>query len=164
MRSSQRERIQLVLPAGAVAFTRPVGLQGEERTRVAGTCGGRGEALRVVKPAARDLQQPIVIGLAAWAALKMDRGAGKFAGGVLAGEFPIDVRVEDLQARGAASVALLGTQQLVKLSTTIDHALALSSTTACPAAARPLRSVRLASNRFWYIAARFDSSWSASPG
>src|ERR1700750_1777994 len=105
---------------------RRVGPQGEERTRVAGTCGGRGEALRVDEPAARGLEQPIVIGLAARAALKMDRGAGKLAGGVLGGELSVDVRVEDLQARGAASVALLGTQQLIELWTTIDHAPALS--------------------------------------
>src|SRR5262249_44624753 len=138
---------QLALRGGAVTFIPPVGLHGEERTRVACTCGGRGEALRVVQPAARDLEQPIVVGLAAWAALKMDRRAGKFAGGVLAGEFPVDVRVENFLARRAAGVALLGAQQLVKLSTPIGHALPLSSTTGCPAAARRLRSARLASNR-----------------
>src|SRR5512132_1923953 len=145
-----------------VAPMRPVGLEGEERTRVAGTCGDRGEALRVAEPAAHGLQQPIVIGPAARAAPKVDRGAGKVAGGILASELLVDVRVEDPDARGAPGVALLGTQQLVEVRTAIDHALALSSSTGCPAAARLSRNARLASKSCLYVSGRFECSWSAS--
>ena len=77
----------------------------------------------------------------------MDRCAGKHAGGVLAGELEVDVLVENLLARVAAGVALFGPQEIVELSTPIGHAVSLSSTTACPAAARRLRSVSLASKR-----------------
>src|SRR4029450_3291063 len=119
----------------------------KERSGLATRSGGRGESFRVGEPAARSLQQPSMIVLAAGAALKVNRGARKHAGRILSGEFALDIRVHDFLARGAARVAVSGAQQLVKLTTTITHWIASSSLTPCPAAARRLRSGRVPSNR-----------------
>lgn len=73
------------------------------------------------------LEQPVVIGAAARTALQVDRGAREHAGGVLAGELELDVRIEDRLAGAAPSVSVLDAEQLVQV-TALGHQTTSSST------------------------------------
>lgn len=103
---------------------------------------GRG----VGKPADR-LEQAVVIGAAAGAALQVDRRAGVHACRVFPCELQLDIGVEDLLAGDAAGVSLLGSEKLVE-ATKIGRQAASFSLRGCPAAAMLARRLRLASNRF----------------
>src|SRR5437899_3044190 len=101
--------------------------------------------LDVGEPAGR-FQQTVVIGPAAGAALEVDRGAWVHLCRVFPGQLQLNVGVEDVLARGASCVSILGAQQLVEPAT-VSHQAA-SSSTGCPAAAILARRLRLAPNRF----------------
>jgi hypothetical protein len=73
-----------------------------------------------VGEAACRFEQPGVIGLATWTTLKVDRRTGEHKSRIFAGQFQLDVRVEDVLAGGAARVSVLGAQQLVE-ATKIGH-------------------------------------------
>jgi hypothetical protein len=78
----------------------------------------------VAKPARR-FEQPVVIGPAARAALKVDRGARVNAGWILPGELQLNVGVEDVGTSSAARISILGPQELIQIAT-IGHRLRLS--------------------------------------
>src|SRR5919197_5276721 len=118
-----------------------------EMSRVAGA-GLTAPLLRVeIAEAPGRLEHPVVVGAAARADAKVDRGAREALAGVLAAQLQLDVLVHDRDAGVAARITLLGAQQLVEL-VQVGHARASSSLSGWPAAARLARSLRRASKRF----------------
>jgi hypothetical protein len=75
-----------------------------------------------------------VVGPAAGAALKVDRGARVNTGWVLPGELQFDVLVEDLGASSAARISVLGAQELIQVAK-IGHRAASFLSNRCSAAA-----------------------------
>lgn len=65
-------------------------------------------------------EQPVVVGSAARAALKMDRGTGVNTSRVAPREFQLDVPLEDLRASGAPRIPVSRAQKLIQV-TKIGH-------------------------------------------
>src|SRR5919198_4665029 len=78
------------------------------------------------------LEHPVVVGAAARAGAKVDRGAREALAGVIAAQLDLDVLVHDRDAGIAARVAVLRAQQLVE-PLEVRHASASSSVSGWPA-------------------------------
>ena len=83
---------------------------------------------------ARCFEQPVVIGPAAGAALKVDRRAGVNPSRILPSELQLDVGVEDLGANDAARISILGAQKPIEVAK-IGHRAASFLSDRCPGAA-----------------------------
>lgn len=70
--------------------------------------------MRLLRPdateSARHIEQPVVIGPAARATLKVDRHAGVGAGWIFPGKLRLDVGLENLSAGSAARISIRGAQ------------------------------------------------------
>ena len=81
-------------------------------------------------------EQPVVIGAAAVAALKVNRRPGIDGRGVFARELQLDVGLEDALTRRAAGVSVRGAEKLVQV-TRIGHRAPFSSSGCCPGSSLP---------------------------
>ena len=86
-----------------------------------------------------------MVGAAAGAGAQMDGGAGEPFGRVAAGEFDLDVLIEDRDSGVTTRIGRIGAQEIIER---LGYAIASAGVRGCPAAARLERRRRRASKRF----------------